>query len=176
MKVDAVDDDPVWKEAAQVALVKAGFLEQDLAQLRASPRVAFLKNEEGKGIGFWCDGVWSPLSFACWYVGVWRAAGGGRYSVALQDGSAAHCDGQFGWELPVESVIEHGTCGAMINGEDVEADCNMRLHKICAFIHTGADNIKKVWIPMGTKNKTIEDAFAAWCYNPLADAGCNRAE
>ena len=96
--------------------------------------------------------------------------------MALQNGTARHCDGQFGRELPVESVIEHGTCGAMINGEDVEAKCNMRLYKKFAFEHTGADNIKKVWIPMGTKAKPIVDAFAAWCYNPLADAGCNRRE
>ena len=175
LKVDALDD-PVWKKAAEEALRKAGFLEQDLAQLRASPRVAHLKNEEDKGMGFWCDGTWSPNSFACWYVGVSRADGGGRYSVALQNGTAWHCDGQFGRELPVESVIEHGTCGAMINGEDVEAKCNMRLYKKFAFEHTGADNIKKVWIPMGTKAKPIVDAFAAWCYNPLADAGCNRRE
>jgi hypothetical protein len=175
VKVDVLPYDIGWMKLAAKALKAAGFSEDDLAQQRANPREALLKNEIGKGVGFWSCGVWLPETFGCWYVGILEQGDAcGRYVVALQDGSAFYCDGEPCRELPLDWLIKQGTGGAFANG-DVEANCNMTLCRACKFVHADADNVKKVWIPMGVK-VLIENAPCVWGYKPNAGAGCNRQE
>ena len=167
IQVDALPDDDEWMGKAAAHLEKAGFQRAGLDELRRNPRKACLKYEPGKGVGFLGHGVWNAGTFGCWYVGLDRAYGIGRYSVALQNGTGGYCDGEANRMLPLDWLIGHGLGGAFVNGEN--SGCfNLELFKSCCFEHKGL-----IWIPMGVK-LTFVDAYGVWKYNHLAANGCGR--
>jgi hypothetical protein len=169
------ETDEEWMRLAKISLVdKAGLSFEQLQRLNAEPRVAFLKQEEDKGNGFFCSGEWGAGSFGVWYVGNKEGEGEGRYSVTLHDGTGCHCDAEPCRKLTVKWLLEHGLGGAFLNGFDNKRGCNMILRRDCSFEYITAAGVTQIWIPMMVGRAAIKDAYGIWCYNPAAEAGGNR--
>ena len=169
------ETDEEWMRLAKISLVdKAGLSFEQLQRLNAEPRVAFLKQEEDKGNGFFCSGEWGAGSFGVWYVGNKEGEGEGRYSVTLHDGTGCHCDAEPCRKLTVKWLLEHGLGGAFLNGSGNNRGCNMILRRDCSFEYITAAGVTQIWIPMVVGRDAIKDAYGIWHYNPAAEAGGNR--
>jgi hypothetical protein len=140
-----------------------------LEELWKNPRQVLLKDEPGKGLGVFGEGVWEKGTFAMFYMARNVEDPSGRYIVSKEiGGHGPYADGAPCIELPMETFIERGTPGSFVNG--AMGAPNLAVERDMAFMHKDL-----WWIPM-TVIHTFTDAFTGWKYKYNAERGCNMSD